>query len=230
MWRVVALSSERRLQVVAGLIAAVAATCAAGASDFEVRVLSSRTDSISGGDVLVQLSAPISEEWSAHLNGRDVTRSFKPAQGSAGLVARLTGLEDGRNTLELRVGHRIRAKRRAVASICMTDPVTLVSITLARATEFSSKALEKWRVSARREARLHAGPRPTITAVLPSERVGRHPLIGTSQVIDRASRSCEGFQATLFSGCGNEAQRLEFTLTERAEDGVFTSVLRLRNV
>jgi hypothetical protein len=76
----------------------------------EVRTVSSRADAVSGGDVLVQLNAPNDSKWTAQLDGRDVTPSFHPAQGSGNLLAPLTGLRNGKNTLEIRVDGKVRSR------------------------------------------------------------------------------------------------------------------------
>lgn len=47
---------------------------ASGAQDFDVRVISSRPDTVSGGDVLVEVRAPNGSNWIAQLNGRKVTQ------------------------------------------------------------------------------------------------------------------------------------------------------------
>jgi hypothetical protein len=71
--------------------------------DFALSVGSSRPDTVTGGDVLVHLGAPNHSEWSARLDGRDVTHSFHPTESAGNLVALLTGLKNGRNVLEIRV-------------------------------------------------------------------------------------------------------------------------------
>src|SRR5687767_12553308 len=60
-------------------------------SELEVRTISSRPEAISGGDVLVQVSAAPRSRWIAHLNGRDVTGLFRPAGSSASPMVLLTG-------------------------------------------------------------------------------------------------------------------------------------------
>src|SRR6185437_1602106 len=67
--------------------------------DAVVRVISSRADSVSGGDALVEARVPTKSNWAAYLNGHDVTTAFRPADGSGMLIAHLTGLELGRNLL-----------------------------------------------------------------------------------------------------------------------------------
>src|ERR1700722_9225379 len=97
----------------AGALIVLVATCAMRPSDagqlFNVRTVSSRADAVSGGDVLVQLSAPNGSEWTARLNGRDVTRAFHPAEGSGDQLAVLIGLQPGKNTLEIRVNGAVKS-------------------------------------------------------------------------------------------------------------------------
>lgn len=76
----------------------------------EVRTVSSRPEAVSGGDVLVQVTAPSESNWTAQLDGRDVTQSFHPAAGSGRLLALLSELKLGENTLEIRVNGTVKAK------------------------------------------------------------------------------------------------------------------------
>src|SRR5258706_467234 len=75
----------------------------------QVRALSSRPDMVSGGEVLVEASAPGIHNWHAHLNGHDVTTFFHPAEGSGDPLALVTGLNLGTNRLEIRVGGQVRS-------------------------------------------------------------------------------------------------------------------------
>jgi len=83
-------------------------------SPFELRTISSRPDTVSGGDVVVQLGTPQSSRWKAQLNGRDVTPLFRPVQGSDNLRALLAGLKLGKNALELRVDGTVRSRLELV--------------------------------------------------------------------------------------------------------------------
>jgi len=96
-----------RLYAAAALIGA-AAVLAAGQSYaagdkgglLKASVLSSRAHLVSGGDALVKLATPpgLPLKWvSVHLNGVDVTSSFKPAAG--GLMGLVGGMMLGENTL-----------------------------------------------------------------------------------------------------------------------------------
>jgi hypothetical protein len=70
--------------------------------DIQVRAVSARPDAVSGGDVLVELIPPEDQEWSAQLNGRDVTTSFRSGSASRRL-AHLSDLKAGHNELTIRV-------------------------------------------------------------------------------------------------------------------------------
>jgi len=83
------------------------ADAAMAAQGLVLRTLSSRPDMISGGDVLVQITLPAKvslPEFGATLNGRDVTRLFRPNRTPGVLIGRVEGLALGKNTLEVRTG------------------------------------------------------------------------------------------------------------------------------
>jgi vacuolar-type H+-ATPase catalytic subunit A/Vma1 len=78
--------------------------------DFEITTLSNRADFVSGGDVLVEVQVPRHidlDKVVVTLNNRDVTGAFKPS-GANTLQGLVTGLRDGKNTLE--AGFKIRHK------------------------------------------------------------------------------------------------------------------------
>lgn len=102
-----------KLTVPATLMAAIA-MCAgypahAGLA-FELRTVSSRPDTVSGDDVLVETSVPIHRNWTVRLNGLDVTEAFHSAEGSTNPLALLTTLKLGKNLLTLHVSGKIRSK------------------------------------------------------------------------------------------------------------------------
>lgn len=70
----------------------------------EMRVLSGRADMVTGGDALVETNASRAK-FSATLNGEDVSGSFKPAKAAATMIARIEGLKDGKNVLEIKSAH-----------------------------------------------------------------------------------------------------------------------------
>lgn len=78
--------------------------------EFALRAVSSRADTVSGDDALVQLSAPPSSTWVAQLNGQDVTASFHPTERSKTLLAVLSGLQEGKNAVEIRVNGTMKAR------------------------------------------------------------------------------------------------------------------------
>lgn len=86
------------LIVLAGMNALHAASAG---RQVEVRIVSSRPDTVSGDDVLVEAIAPKDHQWSVQLDGRDVTRSFHLAEGSGNLLALLTGMNPGKHTLAM---------------------------------------------------------------------------------------------------------------------------------
>jgi hypothetical protein len=70
-------------------------------SDFSIETLSTRANTVSGGDVLVQVRLPHyarQKDLVIRLNGRDVSDAFV-ADGSRTLRGLLTGLREGRNTV-----------------------------------------------------------------------------------------------------------------------------------
>jgi Tannase-like family of unknown function (DUF6351) len=99
---------------IAATFSILAAVCAAplarAAQDFQLRVVSSRADAVSGGDALVQMTAAQHNGWTALLNGADVTSLFRPAPGSPGGLALLSGLKLGSNTVEIRAHGSVRAR------------------------------------------------------------------------------------------------------------------------
>jgi hypothetical protein len=72
---------------------------------YEVSVLSSRADAVSGEDVLVELIEPAANASAqVLLNGEDVTMAFLPTSNPLRRLGLVGGLQVGRNTIEVRVG------------------------------------------------------------------------------------------------------------------------------
>lgn len=71
------------------------------AARVEIRVLSGRADMVTGGDALVETNAG-AQKFHAELNGRDITGSFKPGASADSSIARIEGLKDGKNLLEIK--------------------------------------------------------------------------------------------------------------------------------
>lgn len=68
---------------------------------FELQVVSSAPDWVSGGDSLVRLGSPDHPGWVVELDGQDVTSSFRPATGSPDRLALIGGLNPGKNRLQV---------------------------------------------------------------------------------------------------------------------------------
>src|ERR1700688_3540530 len=76
----------------------------AGAADqkFQITVLSSRPEMVSGGDALVQVAVPPDaalDQATVRLNGQDVSAMFHPDAAAHSLKGLVTGLKVGENTL-----------------------------------------------------------------------------------------------------------------------------------
>jgi hypothetical protein len=100
----------------------------------DMRTVSSRPEYVSGGDVLVEITAPAHDisrpngpqkstrtsprngvAWSVRLNGRDVTASFLTPLGIPNTqLALLTGLQAGANNLEMLSNGRVLRRLRLV--------------------------------------------------------------------------------------------------------------------
>ena len=64
-----------------------------------IKTLSTRADRVSGGDVLVEISAPGAP--TVTLNGRDISAAFHPRLGSDAFTALVSNLAIGRNVLKV---------------------------------------------------------------------------------------------------------------------------------
>ena len=85
--------------------------------DWGITVLSGRADMVTGDNALVRLSAPPSVGPSAFqvlLNGRDVTKLFRPGRETGLLVARLEGLKSGPNLVEITAEGKQRARAELI--------------------------------------------------------------------------------------------------------------------
>ena len=85
-------------------VAAIAAAPALGAAthDFEIEVLSSPADMVTGGDALVQVSIPRTvplHKATVSLNGNDITGTLELDAAARTLTGMVTGLQLGDNTL-----------------------------------------------------------------------------------------------------------------------------------
>ena len=99
-----------RLLAGAVLLATAVPAAPATAHDFDVDVLSSRADQVSGGDALVRVEGPRGrlDDVRVLRNGGDVTDAFELDDGA--LVGLVDGLELGRNRIS------VYDRRRRVAS------------------------------------------------------------------------------------------------------------------
>jgi hypothetical protein len=84
------------------LVAPGASALAKADNDIDIVTLSTRPDTVSGGDVLVRIDLPPGVKSSSVqvlLNGQSVTGEFRPSGGGRSLMGLVTGLERGDNTL-----------------------------------------------------------------------------------------------------------------------------------
>jgi hypothetical protein len=93
-----------------GLVGMCAGLTVQAGQQFALRTISSRPDTVSGGDVLVGLQAPTGVRWIAKLDDRDVTREFQPVEYSAERVARLSGLQAKTQVLTVEVDGKVRSR------------------------------------------------------------------------------------------------------------------------
>ncbi len=88
-----------RASVLGVLFGSLAAAASGGVG---IHVLSGRADMVTGGDALVETTASPAK-FSAMLNGQDVTKSFRAGKTGT-LIARVEGLNNGKNVLEIKSG------------------------------------------------------------------------------------------------------------------------------
>ncbi len=105
------------LVLVAVLAAAPAAWAHGGGGDFDIRVLSSPADMVTGGDALVEVTVPRREslhDVRVKLNGDDVTSAFDRDWSKRTLTGLVDGLELGENriTVYARQQHKWRKQAR----------------------------------------------------------------------------------------------------------------------
>jgi hypothetical protein len=113
--------------ILAALLLALAVPAYAHFGDdaFAIEVLSSRPDTVSGGDALVRITAGKKHARLAdvrvELNGADVTAAFTADQAAGTLTGLVTGMRVGSNRLEVQEGARGRGKGRADADIDLVN-------------------------------------------------------------------------------------------------------------
>ena len=103
-----ASNSSRRLRCCAGILIAglltegsVAAT-AKSPNDLDIITVSTRPDTVSGGDVLVRINAPPGvaiNDLIVLLDGQNITGAFRPETGRHSLLWLVGGLTVGQNSL-----------------------------------------------------------------------------------------------------------------------------------
>lgn len=103
----------------------VAAQTSAVQAPFEIRTVSTRPDTVSGGGVLAQITIPRAvapDQVSVTLNGRDIRTAFRPGAQPHVLLGRVDGLSLGANQLEVSAPRQVRA-RVTVINHSITGPV-----------------------------------------------------------------------------------------------------------
>src|SRR5215467_5102686 len=103
---------------------------------FDIRTLSNRADLISGGDALVEVRVPRHVDLDSvviTLDGHDITAAFARSPSARTLLGLVTGLADGRNTLEagIKKGHHktVNFERLTITNHPIGGPVLLGSQT-----------------------------------------------------------------------------------------------------
>jgi hypothetical protein len=96
-----------------------------GHDDFGIEVLSSRPDTISGGDALVRVTVRKKHvslgDVRVELNGADVTGAFTSNQAERSLTGLVTGLRPGRNRIEVEERRHGRGKGHADADLDLVN-------------------------------------------------------------------------------------------------------------
>jgi len=116
------------LLVIAGVVVGFSSTAAADPSDFQIVTLSTRPDTVSGGNVLVRVDVPREMQFNAvkvRLNGRDVTSAFQPDASGGSLMGLVDGLRLGENTLVAEGANGRSGKHQRTAVLKVTNyPIT----------------------------------------------------------------------------------------------------------
>jgi hypothetical protein len=119
---------NKLLILICGLVAFAAlfrVTQAATDHAFRVTTISSRPDMISGGDVLVQIDAPLNfplEKTVLKLNGQDVSAALHADPKAHTLIGLITGLKLGENSLEVFNG-QTRVSQLSLKDYPVTGPI-----------------------------------------------------------------------------------------------------------
>src|SRR5437899_63415 len=91
------------------------------AEGLELRTLSGRPDMVTGGSALVGIGGMALDSVRITLDGRDITKAFRPGRTAGMLLGRVEGLKPGKNILEVRAGSK-RARLELINSP-ITGPV-----------------------------------------------------------------------------------------------------------
>ena len=109
---------------VLALTAAHAFAQSATSGGFAIRVLSTRADMVSGGDVLIEIAAPsASTQIAVTVGGRDAAAEIKPSPLPARFIARVTNLQPGANLIDVGSKGRQPSARLTVVNHVSAGPV-----------------------------------------------------------------------------------------------------------
>lgn len=99
-----------------------------GSEPFAIEVVSSRADMVSGGDALVEVTAPGNSGKNVRVlaNGEDVTSAFAPGPDGS-LLGLVEGLGDGENQVAITMGPAGPSNARAKANAPVKASVDIVS-------------------------------------------------------------------------------------------------------
>jgi hypothetical protein len=126
---------RKTITLIVGLAATLSAPCATRAASvdtFHIVVLSSRPETVSGGDALVRIEAPQGESLDkviVTLNGRDVTGALHRDPVVHALTGLVTGLKIGENSLQVFSGtdqsqpaEKLTLKNHAISGPVFSGP------------------------------------------------------------------------------------------------------------
>ncbi len=115
-------NSRPTLRALCALASFLAGAASAAPQKFDIRTVSSRADTVSGGDALVEVSVPGGlplRNVRIAVDGRNVTSAFRPGLAHGTLLGLVSGLALGRNTIEMWANPQGRG--RALASLVVTN-------------------------------------------------------------------------------------------------------------
>ena len=176
--------------------AATIATCAAlatpaAAAAIEIRTLSSRADTVTGGDALVEISLPPALRGRAPkvtVGGRDVSAAFEPA-GEGRLVGLVGGLPEGAARIRVQIGRRAAATLR-IANRAAGGPV------------FAGPQLQPWRCTTEEHALGRALDARCNAATPVVRHLYKHALTGSFEPYDAQHPPAESHVARTTTDAG----------------------------